>query len=284
MAGLLSGLSSLGLGDLENAAIYEEPKEELVENKIEETPEQLEKKLVYDRGYDCPVCDAKITSKVMKTGKAKLLSTDMDLRPVYEGIDGQKYDVVSCKKCGFSALSRYFKPMSNVQVKLIQKNISKNVQMKPYAGEIYSYEEALERYKLALACAVVRQGKSSEKAYICLKSGWLLRGWQEELAKEEGNTAKIKKLKEQEKEYLLNAMEGFINAKATELFPMCGMDENTVDYLIAVLAYDFGKYDVASKLIASILTSSSAGVRMKDRTRDLKDALLADLKKKKDRS
>ena len=284
MAGLLSGLSSLGLGNLENASIYEEPKEEQGENIIEETPEQQEKNLVYDRGYECPVCDAKITSKVMKTGKAKLLSTDTDLRPVYEGIDAQKYDVVSCEKCGFSALSRYFKPMTNVQVKLIQKNISKNIKMKPYTGEIYTYEEALERYKLALACAVVRQSKSSEKAYICLKSGWLLRGWQEELETEEGNTAKIKKLKEQEKEYLINAMDGFINAKATELFPMCGMDENTVDYIIAVLAYDFEKYDVASKLIASILTSSSAGVRMKDRTRDLKDALLADLKRKKGRS
>lgn len=282
MAGLLSGLSSLGLGNLENASIYEEPKEEKTENKnIVDAPEILEKDLVFDRSYECPVCGSKITSKVMKTGKAKLLSTDKDLRPVYEGLDAQKYDVVTCPKCGFSALNRYFKPMSGVLVKLIRENISKNVQMKPYTGEIYSYEEALERYKLSLACAVVKQAKASEKAYICLKSAWLLRGWQEELAGEENGEAQIEALKAEEKEYLKNALEGFITAKGTESFPMCGMDENTLDYLIAVLAFDFGKYDVSSRLIASILTSPSAGARMKDRARELKDELLAELKKAK---
>lgn len=282
MAGLLSGLSSLGLGNLENASIYEEPKEEKTENKnIVDVPEIQEKDLIFDRSYECPVCDSKITSKVMKTGKAKLLSTDKDLRPVYEGIDAQKYDVVTCPKCGFSALNRYFKPMSGVHVKLIRENISKNVHMKPYSGEIYTYEEALERYKLSLACAVVKQAKASEKAYICLKSAWLLRGWQEALAGEDNSRAQMDTLKEEEKEYLKNALEGFTTALASESFPMCGMDENTLNYLIAVLAFDFGKYDVSTRLLASILTSPSAGIRMKDKARELKDELLAELKKAK---
>lgn len=282
MAGLLSGLSSLGLGNLENASIYEEPKEEKTENKnIVDMPEIQEKDLIFDRSYECPVCDSKITSKVMKTGKAKLLSTDKDLRPVYEGIDAQKYDVVTCPKCGFSALNRYFKPMSGVHVKLIRENISKNVHMKPYSGEIYTYEEALERYKLSLACAVVKQAKASEKAYICLKSAWLLRGWQEALAGEDNSRAQMDTLKEEEKEYLKNALEGFTAALASESFPMCGMDENTLNYLIAVLAFDFGKYDVSTRLLASILTSPSAGIRMKDKARELKDELLAELKKAK---
>ncbi|MED9904089.1 MAG: DUF2225 domain-containing protein [Lachnospiraceae bacterium] len=282
MAGLLSGLSSLGLGNLENASIYEEPKEEKTENKnIVDVPEIQEKDLIFDRSYECPVCDSKITSKVMKTGKAKLLSTDKDLRPVYEGIDAQKYDVVTCPKCGFSALNRYFKPMSGVHVKLIRENISKNVHMKPYSGEIYTYEEALERYKLSLACAVVKQAKASEKAYICLKSAWLLRGWQEALAGEDNSRAQMDTLKEEEKEYLKNALEGFTAALASESFPMCGMDENTLNYLIAVLAFDFGKYDVSTRLLASILTSPSAGIRMKDKARELKDELLAELKKAK---
>lgn len=283
MAGLLSGLAGLGLGNLENAQIYEEPKEEVDKNKaVVDAPTIQEKDLIFDRSYDCPVCGSKITSKVMKSGKVKLLRTDSDLRAIYEGIDTQKYDVVTCPKCGFSALSRYFKPMASVQVKLIRENISKNVRIKPNQGEIYTYEEAMERYKLALACAIVKQAKASEKAYICLKSAWLLRGWHEELAGDAANKEKIAELKEEEKEYLENALEGFISAKSTESFPMCGMDEITVDYLIATLAFRFGKYDVASKLVASILTSPSANVRMKDKTRELKDALLAELKKSKE--
>lgn len=282
MSGLLSGLSSLGLGNLENAQIFEEPKEEQSTNKhVVDMPEIQEKDLIFDRSFECPVCDKKITSKIMKTGKAKLLHTDKDLRSVYEGLDAQKYDVVTCSYCGFSALGRYFKPMAPTQTKLIRENICKNVKIKPNTGEIYTYEEAMERYKLALACAIVKQAKASEKAYVCLKSAWLLRGWREELEKEQGNQARCAEMQAEEKEYLKNALEGFMAAKGAESFPICGMDENTVDYLIAVLAFDFGKYDISSKLVASILTSPSAGVRMKDKARELKDELLAVLKKTK---
>ena len=282
MAGLLSGLSSLGLGDLENAQIFEEPKNEKSEDSNDiDLPQIQEKDLIYDRNFECPVCDAKFTSKVMKTGKSKLLRTDTDLRMVYEGLDVQKYDVITCPKCGFTALNRYFKPMTSVQVKIIKEKICQNVQIKPSTGEVYTYEEALERYKLALACAIVRQAKASEKAYICLKSAWLLRGWQEELFDKGEQSDKADEMHAQEKEYLQNAMEGFITAMATENYPICGMDEITFEYLIAVLAFQFGKFDVSSKLIASILTSHNASVRMKDKTRDLKDALLAELRKAK---
>lgn len=281
MAGLLSGLANLGLGDLEDAKVYEEPKEEKSEEKQNTPVIPQEKDLVYDRSFMCPVCDEKITSKVMKTGKAKLLRTDQDLRSVYEGVDFQKYDAISCPKCGFTALTRYFKPMTSVQVKLIKEKICRNVQLKPHTGETYTYEEALERYQLALACAIVKQAKASEKAFICLKAAWLLRGWQEELAGENAGEEKLAALKEQENEYLKNAYEGFVAAMSTENFPICGMDEITVDYLIAVLAKNAGKYDVASKLIATILTSTAAGVRMKDKARELKEEILADLKKTK---
>lgn len=282
MAGLLSGLSSLGLGNLENASIYEEPKEEKNENKeVVGVPEILEKDLVYDRSFECPVCSKRITSKVMKTGKAKLLTTDKDLRTVYDGVDTHKYDVVACPVCGYSALTRFYQPMSSVQVKRIRENISMNVHMKKYDNEIYTYEEAMERYKLALVCAIVKQAKSGEKAYICLKSAWVLRGWQEELIKENADKAKLDSLAAEEQEYLKNALEGFLAAKESESYPICGMDEITLDYLIAELAFMFKKYDISSKLVASILTSPSAGSRMKDKARDLKDEILTELKRAK---
>ena len=284
MSSLLSGLSSLGLGDLENASIFEDPKAEKAKSEEQKAEAGVqEKDLVYDRSYDCPVCDEKITSKVMKTGKAKLLHTDLDLRAVYEGIDIQKYDAITCPKCGFSALSRYFKPMTPTQVKLIREKISRNVKLPEHeeGSEIYSYEEAMERYKLSLACAVVKQGKASEKAYICLKSAWLLRGWQEELSKDPANQAKVEEMKKEEEEYLKNALDGFLAAQSSEGYPMCGMDDSTMSYLLAVLAMQMKRYEVSSKLIASILTSPSANARMKDKARDLKDMVLAELKKNK---
>ncbi len=146
----------------------------------------------------------------------------------------------------------------------------------------YTYEEALERYKLSLANAIVKRAKASEKAYICLKSGWLLRSMQE-------NTdgvgpdfeAKMTDLKNQEDEFLKNALEGFITAKQTENYPMCGMDEHTVDYIIAVLAMYNGQYDISSKLISSILANTTVSHRMKEKTRDAKEELIARLKEKR---
>lgn len=42
---------------------------------------------------------------------------------------------------------------------------------------------------------------------------------------------------QQEMEYLQNAFKGFVEAQKSERYPMCGMDEYTMDYLTAALAY-----------------------------------------------
>lgn len=280
MAGLLSGLAGLGLDELENVDIY---KSEEREKKEKEVPVQKaeEKDLIYEKTFQCPVCEESFPAKIMKSGKAKLIKTDQDLRPQHEGIDAAKYDVLLCPHCGYATLSRYFNSVVNTQAKLIKENISSRVQLRPYTGETYSYDEAVERYKLALANAVVKRAKPSEKAFICLKSAWLLRGYAESLEQEANpDSGKIAELRKQELDYLENAYNGFVEAIQSENFPMCGMDEITVDYLIAVLAARFKKYDVASRLVASILTSATANNRTKDKARELKEQILADIKKK----
>lgn len=283
MAGLLSGLAGLGLENLEKVDIFENPKSDVNEDvgKAQAAITKIEEKdLVFEKVFECPVCDTKFTAKIMKTGKAKLIGTDQDLRAKYEGIDAVKYDVQLCPKCGYAALGRYFPHISFGQAKLIRESISKKVHLHTYSGEIYTYDEALERYKMCLANAVVKRARASEKALICLKSGWLVRGYQEYLQeKGENNQAKLAELKDMEDTYMMNALTGFEEAVQSESFPMCGMDEMTINYLLAVLAARFKKYDIASKMIASILTSASANVRMKDKARDLKEQIMEDLKK-----
>lgn len=280
MAGILSGLAGLGLDNLENMDVFEESKTEAEEQKKAAVVKVEEKDLIYDKTFTCPVCDSNFPAKVMKTGKAKLIGTDTDLRPKYEGIDAVKYDVQLCPHCGYAALTRFFPNITSGQAKLIRENISQKVRLHPFEGEVYTYEEALERYKLTLANAVVKRAKASEKAYICLKSAWLLRGYVEYLEESGDNTKNKAELSAQEEEYLLNAYNGFMEARQSESFPMCGMDEMTIDYLLAELAFRFKKYDVASKMVATILTSPSANSRTKDKARDLKDKILADLKMK----
>ena len=279
--GILSGLRSLGLGSLENVSLFEEPKKKEAEKAEQAVAAKVEEKdLIYDRSFVCPVCDSPFTAKLMKSNKAKLLGTDPDLRARYDGIDAAKYEVVMCPICGYAALMRYFTGITSGQAKLIKEKISQTVRIKPYEGETYSYEEAQKRYKLALVGAVVKHAKTSERAYICLKYAWLTRGYVESLREEEQPDEKlIAELESQENELLENAYKGFTEARQTEMFPMCGMNEVTVDYLLAVLASRFTDFDVSLKLLGSIITSRSANPRIKDKARDMKEHVTREMKK-----
>ena len=283
MADLLSGLGQFGLGNLESMDLYEEPKKEdsgegEAGKKVHVVQEQ---DYLFDKSNKCPVCDKEFKAKTVRGGKVKLNGTDLDLRPKYEQVEMLKYDVLMCPHCGYTALSRFFKFVTAAQVKNIKEKISASFKPKEETGETYSYEEARERYKLALVNAIVKQAKPSEKAYICLKSAWLLRSMGEHLDTSDPEYENKKKaIDEEENEYLNKALEGFLSARQTEDFPMCGMDENTVDYLIAVTAMRFEQYDVSNRLLSGIIVSPTANPRTKDKARDVKEMLVKKVKEK----
>lgn len=281
--GLLSGLELFGLGDLEEKELYEKQDSDTEDKDKQQAVEIKEEDVLFDKTYTCPICDNEFKVRSVRAGKVRFLGTDLDLRPKYEGIDMLKYDTVVCPICGYATLSRYFKFLTSAQSKMIQAGICMNFRGHLPDGEVYTYEQALERYKLVLANAVVKHAKASEKAYICLKSGWLLRGMQEALDHtEQGYLFKKSTLEKQEKEYLQNALDGFLAARQSEGFPMCGMDEATVDYLISVLAMDVEQYDLSMKIIGDMLVSKQVNSRMKDKVRDLKSILFKKMKSQRE--
>ena len=79
---------------------------------------------------------------------------------------------------------------------------------------------------------------------------------------------------QQETEYLENAFKGFVEAQKSERYPMCGMDEYTMDYLTAALAYEVGELDMSSQYVSRLL-ASMANNRVKDKARDLKEMIVA---------
>ena len=282
MAGLLSGLEQFGLSNLEGMDLYEAPKKEEEGDKGEQKTHTVqEQDFLFDKSFTCPLCDREFKARTVKIGKAKLAGSDLDLRPRYEQIDMLKYDVIMCPSCGYAALSRFFKYLTSPQAKNIQKTISATFKPQKEVVETYTYDEALERYKLALANAIVKQTKASEKAYICLKTAWLLRGKAEHLDPEQPDyEAQKKQCQEEEDEFLKNALEGFLAARQAESFPMCGMDEPTVDFLIAVTAMRFEQYDLASRLIANLVASKTVNPRMRDKARDVKEMIVKKIKEK----
>lgn len=275
MESIFSGLQKLGLGDLGENDLYAE-EEKAKEQKSSASAHVLppEKDLIFEKKLPCPVCNRTFTSRVMKSSKSRLISIDLDLRTRYEGIDAIKYDVILCPHCGYASLGRYFNRVAPSQARAIQEQISGKVKLNQYPEEYYTYEEAIERYQVTLACAMVKRAKSSEKAYICLKMAWVLRGYQEELENKHQLLPKQREqLSMQEKEYLQYALRGFVNAQQAEEYPMCGMNEYTVDYLCAALAYETDQLDIASTYISRVLVSA-ANSRIKGRARELKELIL----------
>lgn len=271
--GLFSGLESLGLGKMKEEEVFKKEEPKVSEDGTAVTvPKKQEIDVLFDKTFKCPVCDNEFSAKMIRAGKNKLVKQELDLRVIYDMADAVKYEPVVCTKCGFAALNRFFKPIPLAQASLVKEKISSKFKgIPPVEGE-YSYDDAILRYKLALASTVVKCGKTSEKAYVCLKMGWAFRGKAENLPENEPNREEVlKQIKSGELECLQNAYEGFTAAYSQEDFPMCGMDETTVTYLSAALALEIGKLDEAGRLSSMVVTSKVANERIKDKAREIKD-------------
>ena len=176
--GLFSGLEQLGLGKYNNAKLMEEKKSDdvLLDGEGKPAPKVTEEDVLYDKRYTCPVCDISFTSKTVRAGKIKLIGKDTDLRAIYEIADPHKYDVIACENCGYSSIGRYFGKISTRQMRDIKDQVGTNFRGISNDKDLFTYDDAILRYKLALVCCIVKHAKSSEKGYTSLKMAWILRG------------------------------------------------------------------------------------------------------------
>ncbi|MBR4671304.1 MAG: DUF2225 domain-containing protein [Butyrivibrio sp.] len=278
MADIFSGLEKMGLGDISGGNLFEDPSKKTVNVKANEPQKKLvlvnEEDYLFDKSYKCPICDSDFQVKTVRTGKVRMKAVDVDLRPDYSEVDQNKYDIIACPECGYAALGRYFTTLTKYQIEDIRTKICMNYKKIVYKEPIYSYDHAKKLYQLALANAVVKKAKNSEKAYICLKTAWVVRGETQRLDPSSADYEKKKKENDaQESELLKNALNGFVMARQSEDFPIAGMDSTTLDYLIAALAYETDQFDIASKMISELLTSRTANSRIKDKARMLKELM-----------
>lgn len=276
MGNVFSGLESMGLVGLSKVSIYDEEKKENKAGTQSSPAEKVisESDFIFEKNVQCPVCDKEFKSKTVKTGKPRLIGSDSDLRPKYSGIDSIKYDAIVCPHCGYAALSRFFGYMTTAQAKLIKDNISCQFEKLPETGTTYTYDEAINRHKLALFNAVVKHSRVSERAYTCLKLAWLFRGKREALTSDMPNYAAMKKeCEDNEMEMLKNTYDGFIVSRSKEEFPICGMDEATFDYLLADIAARLGNFEASGKFATAVIMSRTANPRLKEKARDLREGL-----------
>lgn len=284
MGDMFSELEQMGFAGFDDKELFDSGKpvnQEKTENSIkkeadEKDPKEVERESLFDKKYECPLCDCKFSQKAVRSGKTRLLSTDTDLRHKYKYFDPIKYDIIVCPKCGYAAMGqKSFEGLSSLQRRLLREQVQSNFKGLPEMGELYSYDEAIVRYKLALYSSIVKKSKTSERAYLCLKIAWLFRSKKEDMdISEENYEEKQRKCDDEEKEYLLKAYNGFGTAVQSEMFPICGMDEMTFNYLYAELARRTGDIDMAKKMVGTVLISKSATSALKEKARVLKELLM----------
>ncbi len=248
---------------------------------MEKSGDGKESTLIFDKKYVCAVCDKQFTAKQVKTGKARFLGTDDDLRPRYSGIDTIKYDVLLCPHCGYASVAREFSNVTTKQRQNIREKIGANYHEAECKDDTYTYETAIQRYKMALMTAMTKPAKLSEQSYLCLKLSWLYRGAAEEMedATEISDVLHRESCRQGEEKYKKEAYEGFTEALSKEYPPICGMDEMTLNYLMSVLAYSCGDLDNAQRYAYMVIGSRSASSKVKDKERELVEKIKAEKEK-----
>jgi uncharacterized protein len=255
MQNIFDGLDKLGFTNLGNVELFKKEDDSLKKNDIKETNNMISlEQCLYDKTYICPVCEITFKDRTLRTGKTRLISTDSDLRSYYSPIDPIFYDVVLCNNCGYTAINSLFNKINSRQIELISSTISPK--FKPHFYPlIYDVDVAIERYKLALLNCVIKNAKDSEKAFICLKLGWLYRE---------------KNIPAQEKVYHTHTLDGLKRVFENEAPPFCGLSEYTVMYLIGELSRKLDENETALLWFGKLIISSNANNRLKERAREQK--------------
>lgn len=254
MKNIFEELKSLGFNNLEKVELFTKHEEEGKKEAGKKVSRCTVEEVLYDKSYVCPVCDNSFKSKAIRSGKNRLMTVDLDLRPVYDIVNPLYYEPIVCEKCGYSALAKNFNTLSTMQIKLIKEQICSQYKEHHFSS-ILTPQEAIHKYKLALLNAVVKKAKDGEKAYICLKIAWVYR--------------EIEDI-ENEKLFLEHALTGFLNAYNKERFPIFELGELTVAYLIAELYRRFKEYDKAQQWVSCVVLDRSVSLRLKTKALHLK--------------
>lgn len=208
---------------------------------------------LYYKTYTCPCCKNTFKEKTVKIGKLRVVSKDSDLFQHCEPFNPILYDVVLCTKCGYAALSKIFeKKLHKDEIMAIISKITASFKPRIYP-EVYDINTGIQRLKLSLVSSMTKGAKPSEKAYTCIKIAWLYR-----LLGDETN----------ENSFIEFAYDGFSQAFNQETPPILGMDQNTIQYLVAELARKTNRTDEALILFGRLITSTVTPARIKEIARE----------------
>lgn len=213
---------------------------------------------LFDKSITCPVCNSTFKTKVVKSKSSRILSKDSDFFIRYSSkVNPYFYDVWICNSCGYAAMKSDFDKIKNYRKELVLSNITPKWQPRVYP-DILNEKLAIEKYKIALLNAMLTDEPDSTKAMISLKIAWMFR---------------LLENKNQETTFLQQALEGFIDAYTKEIFPIYGLQRDSMMYLIGELNRRLGHYDEALRWYSKTIVDTNASYKIKELARAGKDLI-----------
>lgn len=185
----------------------------------------------------CPVC-GEIT-RVVKV-KSKLLAerTDEDFCVHYKDFNPYFYKIWFCEHCGFAADEKTFLgsiPLTHKR-KIQEFLNSRKLGLK--FVEERQVPDAVASFKLAIFYAELTGQSLAKRAGLYLELGWIYRASEE---------------KEREGEMLERAISLYDRSLMTERYPINGLSDNTVIYLIGALYYRLHDFEKSTQYLSRII-------------------------------
>lgn len=224
----------------------------------------MDEKILKEIDYTCPICNQEFSSLRIRDGAGTFIDTDSDLRPYFKEVDPVKYEVVTCKYCGYSSISKTFDKVRPDRVDIIESKLDEIFDNNRIFDGDYDYETAIYRFKLAIKISEERLLQKGEMFYLYLKLAWLFRAI--------GGTNNLK----YEFVSLKRALEYGEEALINESMPIIDIDSQVFVYLLGEISRRLGYFDKALKYITQIVTDQSATPRLKERAQHAKELIKID--------
>ena len=212
---------------------------------------------LFDKQVICPVCNSHFKAKTVKSKSPRVISKDSDFFIRYSVVNPYFYDVLVCNSCGYAAMRSDFDNIKTFKKDLVLSNVTPKWKPREYP-DILDEKLAIERYKLALLNALLLNLADSTKAMISLKIAWMHRLL--------NNT-------DQEKIFLGQALEGFNNAYIYEVFPIYGLQRDSLMYLLGELNRKSGNYPEALQWFSRTIVSVNSSYKVKELARIGRDLI-----------
>lgn len=181
-------------------------------------------KYLFDKEVTCHVCNMTFTTKKPRIRKIPVEKKDADFHIWYKEVNPVFYNVWVCPNCGFSVTESEHKPLNIESKSLVLKHVSFKWNKRDYGSE-RNWDQAVETHKLAIFMGQLLKKPNGYLGGLSLRLAWLYR---------EMNSP-------HEETYLQHALSYLEKAYAEEEFPIAGLDEVSLSYLIGELKRSTGE-------------------------------------------